>query len=352
MSNEIKQSSPIPFGEFEGGWKVEYSFLKKLTEKVNEQEHGDDISMEQVEAVLLTIKSQLKQSSPIGDVEKFWHDHCFNTDEGYVINKEDFFEFAKIAGSQWASPRWVKASERLPENNRLVHINYNTTETNFKTTGRYENGGWFRQDGSGIKFWPSLQWLEELSEPICDYCGGTGYDSYPNHSTTYAVCPKCEGTTLSNPTAVNGDAENSIKELGELITYLQDAGLITNPKHWVLESISNAIEILATQPKAAAPKATAVNGDEKSYQHRDSIRATMWDFFNQWAEKDSPELLEKAVDYCMSLVPYPKAAAPKADEGIVWKCTKNGVRRYGESCNLNNNCGWPKCLESVDLNEK
>lgn len=27
----------------------------------------------------------------------------------------------------------------------------------------------------------------------CDHCGGTGFDPHPNHSTSYPVCPKCEG---------------------------------------------------------------------------------------------------------------------------------------------------------------
>jgi len=27
---------------------------------------------------------------------------------------------------------------------------------------------------------------------VCDYCGGSGWDSYPNHSTTHAPCPKCQ----------------------------------------------------------------------------------------------------------------------------------------------------------------
>lgn len=26
----------------------------------------------------------------------------------------------------------------------------------------------------------------------CDYCNGTGYDPYPNHSTTPAPCPECQ----------------------------------------------------------------------------------------------------------------------------------------------------------------
>ena len=27
------------------------------------------------------------------------------------------------------------------------------------------------------------------------------------------------------------------------------------------------------------------------------------------------------------------------------KCSKNGVKKEGESCTLNNNCIYPKCLE-------
>lgn len=25
----------------------------------------------------------------------------------------------------------------------------------------------------------------------CPHCGGTGYDSYPNHATAYPTCPHC-----------------------------------------------------------------------------------------------------------------------------------------------------------------
>lgn len=32
-----------------------------------------------------------------------------------------------------------------------------------------------------------------------------------------------------------------------------------------------------------------------------------------------------------------------------WVCSNNGVRRYGESCNLNNNCKFPKCLNQIEL---
>jgi len=27
-------------------------------------------------------------------------------------------------------------------------------------------------------------------------------------------------------------------------------------------------------------------------------------------------------------------------------CSKNGIKRYGESCSLNNNCIYPKCMEN------
>jgi len=35
--------------------------------------------------------------------------------------------------------------------------------------------------------------IQDVSKSfICDYCNGTGWDSYPNHSTTHAPCPKCQ----------------------------------------------------------------------------------------------------------------------------------------------------------------
>ena len=27
---------------------------------------------------------------------------------------------------------------------------------------------------------------------VCDYCNGTGWDSYPNHDTTPRPCPECQ----------------------------------------------------------------------------------------------------------------------------------------------------------------
>lgn len=41
--------------EHPGGWKYDYNFLKELSDKVSEQEFGDGLGMEQVEAVLIAI---------------------------------------------------------------------------------------------------------------------------------------------------------------------------------------------------------------------------------------------------------------------------------------------------------
>lgn len=66
---------------------------------------------------------QFKQSSPIGVAEQIAADeimHLFELslyeESGYIVTKGKIIEILKgIAGSQWASPRWVKANERLPE---------------------------------------------------------------------------------------------------------------------------------------------------------------------------------------------------------------------------------------------
>ena len=31
-------------------------------------------------------------------------------------------------------------------------------------------------------------------------------------------------------------------------------------------------------------------------------------------------------------------------------CSKNGIKRFGESCTLNNNCIYPKCMEELKNN--
>lgn len=28
---------------------------------------------------------------------------------------------------------------------------------------------------------------------VCKHCGGSGYDPHPNHSTSYPICPECNG---------------------------------------------------------------------------------------------------------------------------------------------------------------
>lgn len=33
---------------------------------------------------------------------------------------------------------------------------------------------------------------KEQKIKACDYCNGSGWDSYPNHSTTMPPCPKCQ----------------------------------------------------------------------------------------------------------------------------------------------------------------
>lgn len=37
-----------------------------------------------------------------------------------------------------------------------------------------------------------LESAKEGINPNCKDCGGTGYDSHPNHMTTYPICLSCE----------------------------------------------------------------------------------------------------------------------------------------------------------------
>lgn len=39
---------------------------------------------------------------------------------------------------------------------------------------------------------PSLKVVDAL-QGKCSYCGGSGYDPYPNHDTTMRPCPECSG---------------------------------------------------------------------------------------------------------------------------------------------------------------
>jgi hypothetical protein len=54
---------PIPSVTEEDGWTYDYKFLNDLTNKVNESEWGEGLSMEQVEAVLIAINFQPSSSS-------------------------------------------------------------------------------------------------------------------------------------------------------------------------------------------------------------------------------------------------------------------------------------------------
>lgn len=46
----------------------------------------------------------------------YWNEHCFNTDEGYVINKEDFLRFAQqFQSNPLRDDGWVSCEDRLPE---------------------------------------------------------------------------------------------------------------------------------------------------------------------------------------------------------------------------------------------
>ena len=43
---------------------------------------------------------------------------------------------------------------------------------------------------------------------VCDYCGGSGFDPYPNHDTTVRLCPKCDAAL-----EVKSEQKPDIKEL-------------------------------------------------------------------------------------------------------------------------------------------
>jgi hypothetical protein len=58
---------------------------------------------------------------------------------------------------------WVKADVRTPINANLVHLQYSTGKTDFKTTGYYEGGEWYRSDGALLGWAPNLEWLSESS---------------------------------------------------------------------------------------------------------------------------------------------------------------------------------------------
>jgi hypothetical protein len=65
--------------------------------------------------------------------------------------------------------KWIKATDRLPANNNMVHINYSTDKTKFMLTGYYDpiQHKWFRQSTNELDWAPNLEWLdEESNEPV------------------------------------------------------------------------------------------------------------------------------------------------------------------------------------------
>lgn len=44
---------------------------------------------------------------------------------------------------------------------------------------------------SGFRF-KGNEDISDVIDSVCDHCNGTGWDSYPNHSTTFPPCPKCQ----------------------------------------------------------------------------------------------------------------------------------------------------------------
>lgn len=65
--------------------------------------------------------------------------------------------------------KWIKATDRLPANDNMVHINYSTDKTKFMLTGYYEpiKQKWFRQSRDELAWAPNLEWLdEESNDPV------------------------------------------------------------------------------------------------------------------------------------------------------------------------------------------
>jgi len=66
-----------------------------------------------------------------------------------------------------AGPVWVKAKDRLPENSNLVHINYCTKKTKFKTTGFYDKDRvWYDTQGYAISWPETIEWLDESEQQV------------------------------------------------------------------------------------------------------------------------------------------------------------------------------------------
>jgi hypothetical protein len=63
--------------------------------------------------------------------------------------------------------KWRKGTEKQPPANTLVHIRYFVNGREFKTTGFYEGGEWYRQTGSVMDDCPDIEYLDEApDEPL------------------------------------------------------------------------------------------------------------------------------------------------------------------------------------------
>lgn len=67
------------------------------------------------------------------------------------------------AGDGKEAMEWKCATDEVPGNNNLVHLQYSTDNTRFKLTGFYEPNEqkWYRQDGKFLEWAPNLEWLYE-----------------------------------------------------------------------------------------------------------------------------------------------------------------------------------------------
>ena len=63
----------------EDGWAYDADFLRTITEKVNEQEWGETLSMEEVEAVLKVIESIEPCAT---SSENYWKQRCEAAEDG------------------------------------------------------------------------------------------------------------------------------------------------------------------------------------------------------------------------------------------------------------------------------
>lgn len=112
----------------------------------------------------------ITKSGDIHDVHKYINDNegreniwC-NTWYGHHIIGQDCEWYEEAAQGAVC----VKASERVPVNGNLYHLNYKTKDTNFKTTGYYIDGKWDHQNHELLGWAPNLEWLDESTSKETD----------------------------------------------------------------------------------------------------------------------------------------------------------------------------------------